>query len=112
MNNKRHGKCFFEKNTILSVETVNIQPSKSKTTQDITLPSSHQFFNVLCARKGLTSGGMSATIKCTDNFCFKSSFSNAQYFLMDSAQSVNEILNIILSKGGKQTTVVSWKNMS
>ncbi len=77
MNNKCHWKCFFEKNTILSVETVNIQPSKPKTTQDITLPSTHQFFNVFCATNGLTSGGMSATIKCTDNFCFERSFSNA-----------------------------------
>ena len=80
MNNKRHGKCFFGENTILSVETVNIQPSKPKTIQDI-IPSTHQFFNVFCAMKGLTFGGMSATIKCIDNFCFKSSFSNAQHFL-------------------------------
>ena len=53
MDNKHHRKCFFEKNDILSVETVNIQPSKPKTTQDITLPCMHQFFNVLCATNGL-----------------------------------------------------------
>ena len=71
------GSVSLRKNTILIVETVNIQPSKPKTTQDITLPSLHQFFNVFCATNGLTSCGMTAMIKCTDNFCFISSFSNA-----------------------------------
>ena len=101
MDNQHHGKRFFEENTILSVETVNIHQSKPKTTQDISLPSTHQFFNVFRASNGLTSVCMTATIKCTDNFCFKRSFSYAQHLLADYVQSVKEIFNIFRGNGRK-----------
>ena len=71
MHNKCHGKRFFEKFTVLGVETVNVSPIYLETTYDTSLPITDKVFNISSAGYWLTSASVSTLIERCNNGCFE-----------------------------------------